>query len=269
MQIASLSNPLVKRIKRLQEKRKYRRKDEAFFVEGYPFVSKAVLCGAAIEIIVYCEALYPGEAERLLITQQKAKSASCVAVSEAVFRHLSQRNNPDGLAAIIGSMRMELDSLAVVPTSVFVALVDMADPGNLGTMLRSIDAVGAAGCILVGRSTDPFHPRTVRASRGSVFTVRLAYAPDIQDVLRWARSHQIHTVATSAKAKRSYWRTSYSFPLLLIMGNEHEGLDAATMDAADQVAGIPMQGVMSSLNVAVATSLMLYEVRRAWLDAEH
>jgi TrmH family RNA methyltransferase len=102
-----------------------------------------------------------------------------------------------------------------------------------------------------------------------VFTVRLAYAPDIQDVWRWARAHQIHTVATSAKAKRSYWRTSYSFPLLLIMGNEHEGLDAAARDAADQLVGIPMQGATSSLNVAVATSLMLYEVRRAWLDAEH
>jgi TrmH family RNA methyltransferase len=267
MEIASLSNPLVKRIKRLQEKRKYRRKDEAFFVEGYPFVSKAILCEAAVEVIVYCEALFVGEAERLLITQQKAKSVSCVAVSEAVFRHLSQRNNPDGLAAIIGSMRVELDSLAVVPTSAFVALVNMADPGNLGTLLRSMDAAGAAGCILVGRSTDPFHPRTVRASRGSVFTVRLAYAPDMDAVWRWARSHQIHTIATSAKAKLSYWRTSYSFPLLLVMGNEHEGLDAATMGAADQLVGIPMQGAMSSLNVAVATSLMLYEVRRAWLDA--
>jgi TrmH family RNA methyltransferase len=145
----------------------------------------------------------------------------------------------------------------------------MADPGNLGTLLRSMDAVGATGCILVRKSTDPFHPRTVRASRGSVFTVPLAYTPDIQGLWRWARTHQVHTVAASAKASCSYWGARYSVPLLLLMGSEHKGLDAATMSAAEQLITIPMQGTMSSLNVAVAASLILYEVKRAALSREH
>ena len=125
-----------------------------------------------------------------------------------------------------------------------------------------MDSAQAAALILVRESTNPFHPRTVRASRGTVFTIPLCYAPNMETVFDWAKTHSVHTIATSAKADRSFWDATYQLPVLCIFGNENRGLDAATMKTADQLVAIPIEGTTSSLNVSVAVSLILYELRR-------
>jgi len=262
MGVTSRGNPLIRRIKRLQESRKRRKREAVFFVEGAIFVSLAVEHGWGIETILVSEALLTDSLGQSIVEQQRARGGDCVAVTQSVFEDISQRNNPDGLAAIVRTHWADLGALAAKPTDVFVGLVGVSDPGNLGTIIRSIDAVGGAGCILVEESTDPFHPRTVRASRGALFAIPVAYAADMEAVWKWAHDQKVHTMATSARGGQPYWGTCWRLPLLLIMGSEHEGLAETTIEAADQLVTIPMQGIMSSLNVAVATSLLLYELKR-------
>ncbi len=263
MEITSRDNPLIRRIKRMQAKRKYRRKQNAFFVEGIPFVEMSVDCGGRVEAVVFCETLLTDVVGQEIVTGLRAKGVRCIALSRKLYEHVSERNNPDGLGAILETQWEDIDSLEAKADDVFLALVDVADPGNLGTILRTVESVDGAGCILVGKSTDPFHPRAVRASKGAVFKVRIAEAVDMATVWKWARSRNVHTVATSARGGTSFWQTQYPLPILLIMGSEHEGLDRATIETAEQLVTIPMQGAMSSLNVAVAASLLLYELRRA------
>lgn len=259
--IDSRHNPLIRRVKRLQEQSRARRKQNAFVIEGAVFISRAMAGHRGIETLLYCDALLD-EAGRSLVRQLRTDGIACVAVTQPVFEHVSELNNPDGLAAIVTGGRTDLDSLEVSEADVFVCLSDISDPGNLGTILRTIDSAGASGCILVGESTDPYHPRAIRAGRGALFSVRVVHAADMDAVWTWARRRHVQTVATSARAERSIWQAELPLPLLFILGNEHEGLPQSAIDAADQRVTIPMRGSMSSLNVAVAAALLLYEVRR-------
>ncbi len=264
--ITSLTNQLVKRIKRLQEKTRVRQKEEAFFVEGVPITLKAFENQAPIETIVYCGVMLTSEEGRAALERQQTRGIPCIALSEEVFKKVSQRNNPDGLGAICRTHWQDLDCLVPKPSDVFVATEDLSDPGNLGTILRTMDATQAAALILVGKSTYPFHPRTVRASRGTVFTVPLCYSSTMEPVFDWAKTHHVHTIATSARADRPFWDAPYQLPVLLVFGNENRGLDASTMEATDQLVTIPMEGTNSSLNLSVTASLILYELRRTGRD---
>ena len=261
MEITSFSNPLVKRIKRLQRK-KYRQKEGVFYIDGLPQVLTAIEHRASIEVVVFCEKLLTNEAGWLAIAQQRVKGVPCAALSEDIFHSISHLNTPEGLSAIAKNTWRDLETLEVKPTDIFVAVVEAAYPGNLGAILRTMDAMGASGLILVGQSTDPFHPATVRASIVTLFTVSVSRASDIRTLHEWADGHHFHTIATSAKASLSYWDATYKFPALLLIGSEHTGLDTATIQTADQFVTIPMQGAASSLNVSIAASLILYELRR-------
>ena len=260
--MSSKHNPLIRRTKRLQANSRARKKQNAFVVDGGKFVSLAAESERSIETLLYCEALLADGVGWSIVRRLQADHVKCVGVTQRVFEHVSQRNNPDGLAAIVTGGRIDVASLEVGKTDIFVCLSDVSDPGNLGTILRTIDSAGASGCILVGDSTDPYHPRAVRASRGSLFSVRVAHAADMDAIWLWARQQKVQTVATSAKGGQSYWQAPYPLPLLFILGNEHEGLSEATLDAADQLVTIPMGGTMSSLNVGVTASLLLYEIGR-------
>ena len=264
--ITSLANPLIARVRRLQENARYRQKEQAFFAEGVPIVSTAIANRASMETLMYSDELLTDAEGRVALARQQTEGVCCVAVSEKVFRAVSQRNNPDGLAAVCRTMWHDLDGLAVRPSDVFVAAESVSDPGNLGTILRTMDATGAAGLILVGHGANPFHPRTVRASRGTLFTVPMCHVLDMEAVFKWAHVHDVQSIATSAHAERSFWATTYPFPVLCIFGNENRGLDAATMKAADRLVTIPMVGTASSLNISVSVSLVLYELTRVRCD---
>ena len=259
--ITSFSNPLVKRIKRLRQ-RKYRQEEGVFFIEGLRVVLTAVEQQARIETLVYALPLLTSEAGRQAIERLQVQGVDCVEVAPAVFESVSERDNPTGLGAIVKIAWRELTDLIVGEQAIYVAVEDTADPGNLGTILRTMDAAGAAGLIVVGQSTDPFHPTAVKASMGTLFTVPLSRAADMESLLAWARKHGLQTAATSAKAKQLYWQADYHLPALLLMGSEREGLSKEVLEAADLAVTIPMHGSASSLNVAVATSLLLYELKR-------
>lgn len=259
--ITSFRNPLVKRIKRLRQ-RKYRQAEGAFFVEGIRVVLAALEQGAAVECLVYAPALLTSPSGQEAVHNYADQGLPCHALDAAVFVAISERENPAGLGAIVRQPLLALDELGVTPAGVYTALVEVSDPGNLGTILRTIDAAGGDGLILVGDCVDPFHPTAVKASMGALFTVPVASTPDTAALLTWARAQGLHTVATSAKAVGDYRQTPYYYPALLLLGSEGAGLDAATLAAADCAVSIPMRGTASSLNLAVAAGLLLYELTR-------
>ena len=260
--ITSTSNPLVKRIKRLQDKARYRRKEESFWVEGVPVLKMALGDRSRIEKVVFCGGLLVSDEGREMLSSCIAADVECVAVSEAVFRHLSQRNNPDGMGATCKADWKGLRALDVGTADVIVAVQEISEPGNLGTILRTMDAVLASALILIEKSTQPYHPRAVRASRGAIFTIPQYHCPDVNALFEWAETQGIQTVATSSGANLSFWEAPYRFPILVLLGNEHRGLDATTIRNADLAVTIPIAGTLSSLNISVTASLVLYELQR-------
>lgn len=265
--ITSTNNPLIKRIKRLGRK-KYRRQEGAFFAEGLRVVLSAIENNATIDTIVYCDDLLTSYVAREMLAEERAAGTRCVEISAQLFRNISDRDDPVGLGAIIAANWTTVDDLSVAPDDILVALIGISEPGNLGTILRTIDAVGAAGCLLVGQTVDPYHPTAVKASMGTIFSMPICHLNDPGELLDWAMSKSLHKIATSAHAKDSFKGAVYRFPVLLMLGSEGEGLPSRILNRADISVAIPMAGSASSLNLAVASGIFLYELAYRRIQSE-
>ncbi len=255
------------RARRLAQQRHFREQEGACLVEGIRPVLDAIEADVPLEAVLVCREMLHSEGALRAVEQQHRAGVPVVECSRTSFERLSERDNPMGLAAIARWAPLSLDALTVGPQTLLVIAEDLRDPGNLGTLLRTMDAVGGSGVVLVGASTDATHPRCLKASLGTVFRVSVASAPRIEVALAWAREYQIWTLATTARRGTSYWALEYRRPLAVLLGNEGEGLRPETIAAADAVARIPMWGTASSLNISVAASVLLYEIRRqeeAW-----
>jgi TrmH family RNA methyltransferase len=259
--ITSSSNPIIKRIRRLRQK-KYRRQEGAFFVEGLRVFLAAVETDQPIQRIIYSPELLSSDLGLNVLAEQRDSGVDCSEVSAQVFGSISSREHPVGLGAVVSSRWSPLDQLAIRSDSVYTGLVNVSEPGNLGTIIRTIDATGGDGLILVGRSVDPFHPTAVKASMGAVFSITVSQVDKPGDLWNWAKEHQLGTVATSAHESQAIWDCEFTLPLLLLFGNEGEGLPGDVLRQADQAVAIPMRGSASSLNLAIAAGLILYEVLR-------
>lgn len=259
--ITSHRNPLIKRIRKLRRK-KYRQEEGAFFIEGIRVVLTALEQGAPIDTLVYAPELLTSDVALATVAEQEAKGANVVQLAQDVFEAISERDNPVGLGAVVRVQLQSLETLPVPEDAIYVALDSISDPGNLGTIVRTIDGVGGSGLIIVGHSADPFHPTAVKASMGAIFTVPIAEVGSIEQLWQWAEERGLHTIATSAKAPHSFWEAPFHFPALLLLGSEGEGLAPDALQRAELAVSIPMYGSASSLNLAVANGLLLYELRR-------
>ena len=259
--ITSAQNPLIKRIRRLQQ-RKYRTREGAFYVEGLRAVLAALEQGAPVEQLVYCPALLQSAIGQAAVAREAAAGRECVPVAETLFRAFSEREQPAGLAAIVSTRLADPETITLAPDDLVVALLEVSDPGNLGTIIRTADSAGARALILVGQTTDPFHPGAVKASMGSLFALPLLQLADGAALLAWARRRRANIVATSARAAESVWTVQPAWPLLLLLGSEREGLPDDLLAAADQRVAIPMRGSATSLNLAVAAGILIFEMRR-------
>jgi len=194
------------------------------------------------------------------LTRRLARAGvPCLAVTGEVFRSISLKEGPQGIGAVVRQRWTPLEAIEPGGELCWVALDAVQDPGNLGTILRTSDAVGGAGVILLGPSTDPYDPAAVRASMGAVFSQRLARA-DFDGLAGWKRSRGFTVAGTSDAAPIDYHAVRYQSPLVLLMGSERQGLSARQQALCDLVVRIPMVGRGDSLNLAVATGVMLYEI---------
>jgi TrmH family RNA methyltransferase len=256
--ISSRNNPLIKTIRGLGS-RKQREQTGLFFAEGIHLVAAAAHHGAEIECCVVAPELLISSFGQELAHTLAQSNARYVEVTTDVFDSLAAKDRAQGIGAVV---RQRWESFAdLVPTErqCWVALDTVQYPGNLGAILRTCDAVGGAGVILLGSSTDPYDPAAVRASLGAIFSQRLVRA-SFAEFAEWTQWQRVALVGTSPTADRDYQAVAYKPPLVLLMGSEPRGLSAEHQALCDTVVTIPMVGHNDSLNLAVATGIVLYEI---------
>lgn len=258
--ISSTANPLIKRVRALQA-RKAREAQGVFLVEGANAVWQAVDSGAEVETLLVAPDLLPSERVREFVARLRHEGVPTVEVTRAVFETVAEHGHASGLAALVRMQRRSLGDLAVNARALFVALHGVQYPGNLGTILRTVDAVDGAGVILLGDATDPYHPQAVKASAGALFTVPHVVLPSVEPLLAWCTQQRVQVVTTSPYAPQAHWSVSYPLPAVLLFGSEGQGLPDPLITVG-QAVHIPMAGRVDSLNLAVSVGVMLYEVRR-------
>lgn len=259
--ITSASNPLLKRVRRLRA-RKHREREGVFFVEGIQSVWQAVRNRADIEAILLAPELLRSDRAVRMVREQEKQGTKVIGLGIEAFTSIADRDDPSGLAALVRARIPTLAQVDAGPGTLLVALDRVEKPGNVGSIIRSADAAGAGAVIVIGDSTDPYHPTAVKASMGTLFNVPVAPAESVDEVLGWAGQYGLNVVGTSAHAETPFWSVTYKLPALLLFGNEGTGLDEAVLRRVEKSVRIPMRGTASSLNLAVAVGIVLYELRR-------
>lgn len=264
-EVTSLANPIIKDIKNLTQK-KGREESGTFMAEGLKLVIDALELGWNIRTLVYAKAAKG----KPLVEQAAAKTVASgglvLEVNEKVISSITRRDNPQMVVGIFEQKWKPLRDIRPAQGETYVALDRVRDPGNLGTIIRTADAAGASGVILVGDCTDPFSLETVRATMGSVFAMPVARA-SVDDFLNWKKQAGVSAVATHLAGSVDYRTIDYKKkPIVLLMGNEQSGLPPELSSQADQLARIPQQGRADSLNLAIASAVMLFEARRHLLE---
>jgi len=260
-EVTSLANPIIKDIKALTNK-KSREKSGAFLAEGLKLVIDALELGWTIRTLVYAKAAKGKPLVEQVAAKTVAAGGLVLEVSEKVIASITRRDNPQMVVGIFDQRWRQLRDVKPKSGETWVALDRVRDPGNLGTIIRTSDAAGASGVILVGETTDPFSLETVRATMGSVFAVPVVKATP-EEFLAWKRTAGVSVVATHLAGAVDYRTIDYKKkPVVLLMGNEQSGLPDALAKEADALARIPQAGRADSLNLAVATAVMLFEARR-------
>ena len=262
--INSLTNPLIKSLRSLHE-RKRRRQSGLFLAEGTRIVTEALELGWIPETLIFLEGRDEDRMIARLIRMATDHGADIAMVSEPVLSKISRKDNPQMVVATFKERLCEADTVFAADGAkddhVWVVLDRVRDPGNLGTIMRTIDAVAAQGVVLVGDCCDPFSVEAVRASMGAIFNVPVAVMSE--DIfIRHARDYSGHILGTALPASVDYRSADWSGPMLLLMGNEQAGLTQNLMDVATGLIRMPMLGRSDSLNLAVATGVALYEFRR-------
>lgn len=264
LEITSFQNPRVKLARALRDRRD-RDREGLFLVEGYRELLRAAEAAAPVHELFYSPEWFQGENEGRLLAQWKELGARLIRVPQAVFGRMSYRDRPEGLLGFCAQASRRMEDLPLSENPFLVVAEAIEKPGNLGTILRSADAAGLDGVIVADPRTDLFNPNVVRASIGTLFTV-----PSVQSDSRTAQlflqQHGIPTFAATPFGKMLYTDADLSGPVAIVMGSEQYGLSDLWMHGADYRVRIPMMGRADSLNVATATTLMLFEVvrQRGW-----
>jgi RNA methyltransferase, TrmH family len=258
--ITSLQNEQVKFVRSL-EMRKVRREAGLFSVEGAALIITARDNGWLPRTLIYAAGEKQRPIVRGLLEWALAAGADCLEVTEAIIAKLASKENPQNVMAVF-EQRWALPPVPAADPAdgVWLALEQVRDPGNLGTIIRTADAVGARGIILIGASCDPYSPEAARATMGSIFSVPVARL-DQSSFLQWLASWPGDVVGTHLSGTDDFRKIAYRSPTLLVMGSEGAGLSSDLAAACTRLVKIPMAGRLDSLNLAVATALALYQIR--------
>lgn len=261
-EITGFSNPLVKRVRSLREK-KHRKAEGLFLAEGLRILTEAREQGVVPEMLFMASDARPHEHAQQLIDALadavEAAGGEVIVTPSDILSKISGKDNPQAVVGVFADRPTALAALDRTTAPIWFVAQAMRDPGNLGTLLRIGDAVGAGGVILIDDCVDPFSVETVRASMGALFTQAIAQA-SWADFLAWLRAGPGQLVGTSLNTQSDYQAVRYAPPTFLLIGNEARGLPADYEAACDVLVKIPMMGRADSLNASVAGAVMAYEV---------
>ncbi len=249
--ITSLTNPLIKKVRALRQ-RKSRAETGLFLVEGLHHVGEALEAGWKIDTILYSPDILTSDFGRDLVSRDPP---GLQPVSTQVMESLAGKENPQGILAVVRQRLTRLDDLKSV--RIGAAVLSPQDPGNVGTILRTLDATGVDALFLLDGGVDPYHPTSVRASMGTIFWKPIVQTT-FQEFIEWSERGGYQRIATSAHAGKSYLDLKPSKPWIVVLGSEQKGLSAEQIKACDVSVSLPMRGRASSLNLAVAAGILLY-----------
>ena len=258
--VTAFSNPLVKQARALRDK-KQRRREGRFLAEGLRILTEARNAGVLPERLFFSEAGHP--LLRRLIEETEDAGGDAIETSAEILHKISGKDNPQAVLGVYRALGTSLESIDRAVAPLWIVAQALRDPGNLGTILRTGDAVGAGGLILVDECADPFSVEAVRASMGALFTQAIAAAP-WDEFVAWLRAGEGELVGTSLRAAEDYQAPFYAPPVFILIGNEQAGLPEAYEAECDRLVKLPMLGRADSLNAAVAAAVMAYEVINQW-----
>ena len=261
-EVTAFSNPTVKRLRSLRDK-KARRSEGLFLAEGLRILAEARDSGRLPEIVAFSPegARHPLAAQVIAATE--AAGGDAIETSADILAKMSGKDNPQMLLGAYRQPDTALESIDRTASDLWIVAQALRDPGNIGTILRTGDAAGAGGLILVDDCADPYSVEAVRASMGAVFTQQIA-AARWPEFVAWLRAGAGQLVGTSLKATQDYVEAEYRKPCFLLIGNEQQGLPADYEAECDALVKIPMAGRADSLNAAVAAAVMAFQVRASW-----
>lgn len=264
--IRSKENETIKEIKRLKEA-KYRNLTDSYVVEGIKMIKEAFQEEAIVKKVVICEELLNKNSENLrekLGIDEKLlydmELAELVYVDSKIFKHISNVENPQGILAIIGKKN---ENIIHYDQDIIVALDGIQDPGNLGTILRTLDSCNLTQIILSKECADPYNPKVVRSTMGAVYRINIVQTDNLANTLMEAKENGFKILCTDLSGKKNIYEVEDYNKKIIVIGNEANGVSEEILNIADEKVIIPMLGKTESLNVAVATGVILYEyVRR-------
>jgi RNA methyltransferase, TrmH family len=261
-EVTAFSNATVKRLRSLRDK-KARKAEGLFLAEGLRIIAEARDSGRLPEIVMFSPegARHPLAAE--IIAATEAAGGDAIETTPDILSKTSGKDNPQMLLAAFRQPETHLQALDRSKAPLWLAAQALRDPGNIGTILRTGDAVGAGGLILIDDSADPYSVEAVRASMGAIFTQQVAKA-SWAEFVAWLRSGAGQLVGTSLNTDRDYLEVEYRKPCFLLIGNEQQGLPQAYEEECDLLVKIPMVGRADSLNAAIAAAVMAFQVRASW-----
>jgi len=261
-QVTAFSNSTVKLLRSLRDK-KARKSEGLFLAEGLRILTEARDSGLLPEIIAFSPegARHPLAAEIIAATETAGGDA--IETSADILSKMSGKDNPQMVLGAYRQPETSLDRIDRSKAPLWIVAQALRDPGNIGTILRTGDAAGAGGLILIDESADPFSVEAVRASMGALFTQDIATAR-WPEFVSWLRSGEGQLVGTSLKASLDYLDAEYRQPCFLLIGNEQQGLPADYEAECDLRVKIPMAGRADSLNAAMATAVMAFAIRASW-----
>ena len=253
-EITGFSNPLVKQVRALRDK-KFRRAEGRFLAEGLRILTEALDAGVAPDMLWRTA----DSADHPLVARLEAAAGEVFVTSADILSKLSGKDNPGSVIGVYPEHLTPLMQIDRAAADIWIVAERLRDPGNLGTILRTGDAVGAGGLILIDDCTDPFSVEAVRASMGAIFTQSVSQS-SWPDFLSWLRAGPGQLVGTSLNTATDYQSATYAAPTFILVGNEAQGLPPAYEAECDLLVKMPMRGKADSLNAAVATAVMAYEV---------
>jgi len=260
MELTSLKNPKVKYVYKLRNRR-FREKEQKTLLEGYRELTRSSEYGMKVLEVYYCPSMFLGENEFPLLESLREQGIKTYEVTEPILEKIAYRERPEGLIAIAQIQSHTLEDIPVVENGLYLIAESIEKPGNLGSILRSADASGVNGIILCDKCTDIYNPNVIRASTGALFSVPLAECT-AQEAFDWVRENNIKVLAATPHTDNIHTDADMTQSVAIAVGTEQSGLTDFWMNEADIKVKIPMLGKIDSLNVATATTIMLYEAAR-------
>ena len=239
-------------VRNLLEKRRARHKERCFVVEGPHLVEEAL---GRTRFVVYSE-------ELAIMEKVRQAGVEVFKISRRQFADLTEVETPQGILAVVREQSFELKDALKGTNPLAVFCIEVQDPGNLGTIIRTADAVSASGVILSRGTVDLYNQKVIRSTMGSLFHLPVVQVDEAVEAIGYLKDRKVKVIATAADAKKSYFEADFSKPSVILVGNEGAGLSDEVVKLADDMVSIPMPGKAESLNVGVSTAVVLYEALR-------